>query len=203
MMISLHTEHCVNRWAGDKNSYEPIHMFLDLTKIYVSDWRHRLLLHNTLGVCLVDHIFKEDIQGKNYKVSPRTVAEHHILEDLGAVPSTRWNLRDIKVKPLDLSIYKNALEYFFTKPEQEFLLLFYYQALDKSQIYYTTLGLELLSYKFDLVPNLPRYVEGFKAISQKQDLLTPSHYLNSIPVSRWMGGLTSRQIKYLQKTLVV
>lgn len=197
MMISHHVDHSINRWGGSYDTYKPIHTFLDLTKVYLSDWRHRLLLHNTLGVSLVGNIFEDIIIGKK-TISSRVVAEHHILEDLGVIPTTEWMLRDLKVPKLDLVQFESILKQYFTKEEIEFLLLFYYQAKDKAIIYYSTLGLELLNIKFSKY-NLDRYVEGLIKLSGSSYLNSPADYLITIPIERWMGGLSPHQVKYINK----
>jgi hypothetical protein len=200
-MISRHVEESCRKWGGTYDHYREIHTFLDLTKLYLSDWRHRLLFHNTLGVNLVENLFKDVEIVSSHKtklISSRTIAEHHVLEDLGVIPNTEWCLRKINTPQLNLSTFEDNLAKYFTKEEIDFLLLFYYQAKHKAIIYYSTLGLELLNIKFKKYA-LDRYVTGLMSLANSTYLKQPFEYLNSIPIERWMGGMSPRQIKYIQK----
>lgn len=77
-----------------------IHDFLDQTKMCHADMRHRAILHNTLGCFLVEQMFgatRMNSAGRTY--SPRDVAEQHILEDLGRIPSVSNYLDNMKLQP--------------------------------------------------------------------------------------------------------
>lgn len=77
-----------------------IHKFLDQSKLYLADWRHRALLHTTFGVALCEQFF-----GDLYKrasdggtVATRTVAEVHILEDMRAILTPADFLREMPIR---------------------------------------------------------------------------------------------------------
>jgi hypothetical protein len=87
MMIAHHVERCIVRWGGTPNDYEAVNTFIDSSKLYLSDWRHRVLLHSTLGVMLVEELFPKLIPVRNKRnlikyINTRTIAEQHIVEDL-------------------------------------------------------------------------------------------------------------------------
>lgn len=87
-----HAQASARKWGGVTEDYLPIHELIDGSKQSFGDVRHRALLHNTWGVWLVQRVFgpaiviaKKDGSGK--LVPTREIAEQHILEDLGFIPS--------------------------------------------------------------------------------------------------------------------
>lgn len=72
--------------------YLDIHDFIDSSKQNLPDMRHRALLHSSFGCYVVERVFgatRTNSQGKLY--SPRDVAEDHIIEDLGFIPTLeKW-----------------------------------------------------------------------------------------------------------------
>lgn len=96
----LHAQSSVRLFGGEPADYIHIHMLLDSSKLFLADWRHRALLHNTFGM----HIF-EQLIGPTFKrksdgveVCTRTVVSHHILEDLGAIPTAGEFLREMPLR---------------------------------------------------------------------------------------------------------
>lgn len=200
MMITHHCEHSANKWGGQPEQYYHIHKFLDSSKLYTADWRHRILLHNTLGVSLVENIYPEFIKTSKGLVTPRTVAEFHLREDLGVIPTTLWTLRTLKGLCYKIPSLEKISK-ILTKEELRFCLMIYQQALNKSQIYYTTLGLELLILKFNKPERAVEYEEALCLLAKTSELKTPQYYLSQISIDRWMGGLKANQIKILQQTI--
>lgn len=88
-----HAKSCVRRWGGGIDDYLPIHEFIDSSKQVVGDVRHRSIYHHTLGVFLCERIFGKTItvhkNSKAVEVPVRLIAEQHILEDLGWLPSPK------------------------------------------------------------------------------------------------------------------
>jgi hypothetical protein len=86
-----HAQSCVRRWGGGVDDYLPIHEFLDSSKMAIGDIRHRSLYHHTLGVWLCQRIFGTTVtvqkKTRTVEVPVRLIAEQHILEDLGWLPS--------------------------------------------------------------------------------------------------------------------
>ena len=87
--ILSHCESSARLFGGVPEDYIPIHKFLDCSKLFLSDWRHRALLHNTLGVHLCEIIFGDfyKLASSEKNVCTRTVAEQHIKEDLNFLPT--------------------------------------------------------------------------------------------------------------------
>lgn len=84
----LHGKNSVRKHGGCAGDYQDIHDFLDSTKIALPDMRHRAVLHNAFGCFLVERLFgvtRVNSDGKTY--SPRDVAEAHVIEDLGFLPT--------------------------------------------------------------------------------------------------------------------
>ncbi len=88
-----HAQTSARKWGGTPDDYIAIHEFIDGTKQTFGDVRHRALLHNTYGVWLCQQVFGVVIQvprrnGEgSYPVVVREIAEQHIEEDLGRIPS--------------------------------------------------------------------------------------------------------------------
>lgn len=84
----LHARGSASRWGGKPQDYLPIHDFIDSSKATMPDMRHRALYHHALGCYLVEKIFGHTIVNSDGReVSTRDVAESHIIEDLGFLPS--------------------------------------------------------------------------------------------------------------------
>lgn len=83
-----HAVSCVNKWGGVPEDYLDIHTFIDSSKQWVGDVRHRTFYHNTAGVFLCERLFGTTIKTSPGRIVPvRLIAERHVLEDLGWIPS--------------------------------------------------------------------------------------------------------------------
>lgn len=98
--IQFHSESSARRFGGTPEDYVPIHKFFDQSKLYIADWRHRALLHNTFGVALAEQffgdLFKRASDGE--RVATRTIAEVHILEDMQAILTPGDFLREMPIR---------------------------------------------------------------------------------------------------------
>lgn len=84
----LHARGSVRRWGGQPADYLPIHDFIDSSKVAMPDLRHRAAYHHALGCFLVERIFGHTlVNSGGREVSTRDVAEEHIIEDMGFLPS--------------------------------------------------------------------------------------------------------------------
>lgn len=84
----LHGKVSVRKWGGVESDYQDIHDFLDCTKSSHADMRHRAILHNSMGPYIAERVFGKNIRNSDGKlVSVRDVAEQHILDDMGRIPS--------------------------------------------------------------------------------------------------------------------
>ena len=98
--LLFHSHSSAQKFGGAPEDYAPIHKFLDQTKLYLADWRHRALLHTTFGVALCEQFFG-DLYARpsdGVLVSTRAVAEQHILEDLNAIPTPGEFLREMPLR---------------------------------------------------------------------------------------------------------
>ena len=98
-----HAKHSVKRWGGTMEDYMPIHDFLDSSKAHFPDMRHRALLHSSFGIYIAERVFGTNITLKQYttregnhnitymdrKVSVRDIAEAHVLQDMGTIPTVQ------------------------------------------------------------------------------------------------------------------
>ncbi|MGA7522192.1 MAG: hypothetical protein WBW84_06900 [Acidobacteriaceae bacterium] len=98
--VQFHSESSARRFGGAPEDYVAIHKFLDQSKLYIADWRHRALLHNTFGVALAEQFFGDVYRrpSDGQSVATRTVAEVHILEDMQAILTPGEFLREMPIR---------------------------------------------------------------------------------------------------------
>jgi hypothetical protein len=90
-----HAQSSARKWGGTPEGYLPIHELIDGSKRAFGDVRHRALLHNTWGVWICQEVFGRvlsvecsTVLGSIIKKVPvREIAERHIEEDLGFIPT--------------------------------------------------------------------------------------------------------------------
>lgn len=87
----FHAKSAARKWGGTPDDYIRIEEFIDSSKRVIGDVRHRSLYHHTMGVWLCQELFGRTItlsKGAHpVEVPVRLIAEQHILEDLGWLPS--------------------------------------------------------------------------------------------------------------------
>jgi hypothetical protein len=88
----IHAKVSAKRWGGIPSDYLEIHNFIDQTKMAMPDIRHRAILHSAFGCYLVEQVFGTTLTNSDGReISTRDVAEEHIIEDLGFIPTVeRW-----------------------------------------------------------------------------------------------------------------
>lgn len=100
-----HAQSCARKWGGEPEDYLAIHEFIDSSKQVVGDVRHRSVYHHTLGVYLCQKVFGNTVTVSKksghgtHEVPVRLVAERHILEDLGWLPSPADYINGMAIKP--------------------------------------------------------------------------------------------------------
>lgn len=84
-----HALSSVRKWGGEPADYLPIHQWFDEpSKLITADFRHRCLRHHAEGAFMAEKFFGAAITISTGRVVPvRLIAEQHILEDLGFIPS--------------------------------------------------------------------------------------------------------------------
>lgn len=89
----VHAQTSARHFGGKPEDYIAIHEFIDQYKDAFGDVRHRAFLHHTKGPWIVQDVFGHFIEvfdektQKTKKVVVREIAENHIVEDLGCLPS--------------------------------------------------------------------------------------------------------------------
>lgn len=88
----VHAQNSARKHGGKPEDYLAIHDFLDQTKMAHPDMRHRAILHNAFGCYLVEQMFGHNLEvtledGRTKLVSTRDIAEEHIIEDMGRIPT--------------------------------------------------------------------------------------------------------------------
>lgn len=85
-----HALSSVKRLGGTPEAHLPVHEFFDSSKATLADWRHRAILHNSFGIFLAERLFGPTIDnGAGKPVPTRLIAEQHVREDLGWIPSVQ------------------------------------------------------------------------------------------------------------------
>jgi hypothetical protein len=83
-----HAEKSAQRYGGVSEDYQAVHDLLDISKSVHADMRHRAILHNSLGPFIAEKAFGTYITNADgKKVSVRSIAEDHIIEDMGRIPN--------------------------------------------------------------------------------------------------------------------
>lgn len=106
-----HALSSVKSFGGVCEDYLALHKWLDCTKAYMADVRHRALRHHTLGIFECEREFGEVIVNSDNKSIPvRIIAEQHILEDLGTIPTPQDWLKEMRIVPWMAQTKKLSLE---------------------------------------------------------------------------------------------
>jgi len=73
---------------------------MDSSKSACADVRHRALFHSAFGIFVIEKIFGTVlINSKGKAVSVRDIAEQHVQEDLGFIPSLETWVRGMSIEP--------------------------------------------------------------------------------------------------------
>lgn len=88
----IHAQNSSKKYGGIAEDYLPIHNFMDSSKAHIADPRHRVILHSSFGIFIVEKVFGTFIVNSDgKKVQVRDIAEQHVFEDLGTIPSLeKW-----------------------------------------------------------------------------------------------------------------
>lgn len=83
-----HALSSVKKWGGSPEDYLPIHAWFDASKLSLADLRHRCLRHHSEGIFACEHEFGVTLTNSAGRIVPvRLIAEQHVREDLGRIPS--------------------------------------------------------------------------------------------------------------------
>ena len=93
-----HAKSSVRRWGGIVEDYIDIHEWIDSSKAHVPDMRHRAMFHHSFGIYLVQEKFGVILNlSSNRTISVRDVAEQHVIEDMGRIPTVEDYLRGMPI----------------------------------------------------------------------------------------------------------
>jgi hypothetical protein len=85
-----HSVSSARKFGGKPEDYNALHSWFDDTKATFADFRHRALKHHSLGIFWCEKEFGVTITNSDGKEVPvRLVAEQHVREDCGYVPSVQ------------------------------------------------------------------------------------------------------------------
>lgn len=110
------------KFNGAAEDYLHIHKFIDSSKLFYFDFKHRILLHNTYGIDICVQKFGDIlVNADGQKVLVRDIAAEHCKEDLmGVVPTLNNWFKYVDddllklIKPINPSDPK--LKEFITRP---------------------------------------------------------------------------------------
>ena len=94
-----HAVSAAHKWGGTPEDYIEIEEFIDSSKKIIGDVRHRSLYHHTEGIWLCQRIFGRVLGIGHKQVPVRLIAERHVLEDLGWLPSPADYIGGMPIKP--------------------------------------------------------------------------------------------------------
>lgn len=95
----IHARSSANKYGGKWEDYMDIHEFMDWSKSAIADVRHRAVFHSAFGCFVVEKVFgsvRKNSDNKEYSV--RDIAEDHIIQDLGFIPSLDTWLRNMRIE---------------------------------------------------------------------------------------------------------
>lgn len=96
----IHAQASVRRYGGCLEDYLPLHEKMDSTKIAHAEVSHRCVFHSAFGIYLIEEIFGRTlINSDGLEVCVRDIAEQHVLEDVGFIPSLSDWLHEMTVQP--------------------------------------------------------------------------------------------------------
>lgn len=95
-----HAQSAARKWGGVPEDYIEVEEFIDSSKKIIGDVRHRAMFHHTMGVWLCQEIFGRTLTvgERGIQVPVRLVAERHVLEDLGWLPSPKDYIDGMPIK---------------------------------------------------------------------------------------------------------
>lgn len=104
-----HALSSAEKFGGNWSHYIHIHDWLDNTKQYTGNWTHRALRHHSAGVQEAISVFGHVVwiptgDGPDKAVPVKVIAEQHIIEDCGFIPTVQDWLSCINPKPWMLKV---------------------------------------------------------------------------------------------------
>ena len=96
----VHARLSAKKYGGKPEDYLKVHDWFDSTKAALPDVRHRMILHNSFGCFLAEQLFGHLLTNSDNKtVSVRDIAEDHVIEDIGFIPTIERCLAGLPMQP--------------------------------------------------------------------------------------------------------
>ena len=96
----IHAKSSARKFGGKAEDYLAIHDCMDSSKSVEASAKHRLVFHSAFGIFIIEKIFGHTIKNSDGKdISVRDIAEQHVLEDLGFIPSLNDYLKHMDLAP--------------------------------------------------------------------------------------------------------
>ena len=96
----IHARSSARRFGGVPEDYLAIHEKMDSTKSAHATVAHRVVFHSAFGIFLIEELFGRTLTNTDGReVFVRDVAEQHVLEDLGRIPSLSDWLGEMELQP--------------------------------------------------------------------------------------------------------
>lgn len=84
----IHAKNSVRKWGGKPEDYLAVHDLIDRPKSAFPDMRHRAIMHHSFGIYVCETALGHNLTNSDGAlVSVRDVAELHVLEDMGRIPT--------------------------------------------------------------------------------------------------------------------
>ena len=96
----VHARSSARKFGGKPEDYLAIHEKMDSTKAAHASVAHRCVFHSAFGIFLIEELFGQTLTNADGReVFVRDIAEQHVLEDLGRIPSLSDWLNEMPDKP--------------------------------------------------------------------------------------------------------
>lgn len=95
-----HAESSKLKWGGEVNDYIALHDWFDETKAFTGDWTHRALRHHSAGIqWAIEKFGHAIVNSKGQSIPVKMLAEQHVTEDCGFIPTPQDYLRVLTRNP--------------------------------------------------------------------------------------------------------
>jgi hypothetical protein len=107
----IHARSSAKRFGGQPEDYIAIHEKIDSTKMAHAEVTHRCVYHSAFGIYVIEELFGRTLINSDGKeVSVRDIAEQHVIEDLGFIPSLSDWLKEMPSKPWMAGLRKAPMQ---------------------------------------------------------------------------------------------
>jgi hypothetical protein len=108
-----HAESSAKKYGGEPLNYIELHEWFDCTKAHTGNWTHRALRHHAAGIQESIAVFGHVIVNSSGRAVPtKLLAEQHVTEDCGFIPTIQDWLAPLKThpEPWMLKVHKTTSE---------------------------------------------------------------------------------------------